>query len=49
MRILTTVLEVTAVVLLVSASVVAFGLAGALASGGALCLTTSYVISRGRA
>jgi hypothetical protein len=48
-RILTTVLEVSAVVLLVSAAAVAFGLAGALASGGALCLTASYVISRGRA
>lgn len=46
MRALTTALELAGVVLLVAAAVVAFGLAGALASVGGCCLGASYVITR---
>jgi hypothetical protein len=48
-RVLTTALEIAAVGFLAAAAVVAFGLAGALAAAGGMCVTASYVISRGSA
>jgi hypothetical protein len=46
-RVFTTVLEVCGVAFLAAAAVVAFGLAGALAAGGGVCVGLSYVLSRG--
>ena len=48
MRVFTTVLEVAAVGFLAAAAVVAFGLAGALAAAGGVCLGLSYVLTRSR-
>ena len=48
-RFLTTALEVAAAVLLSAAAVVAFGLAGALAAAGGVCVGLSYVLTRGSA
>lgn len=47
MKTLTTALELAAVVFLSAAAVVAFGLAGALAAAGGLCVGVSYVLTRG--
>ncbi len=49
MRYVTTLLEVAACGFLAAAAVVAFGLAGALAAAGGLCVAASFVISRGSA
>lgn len=46
-RVVTTLLEVAAAGFLAAAAVVAFGLAGALAAAGGLCVGLSYVLTRG--
>jgi hypothetical protein len=48
-RHLTTALEVAAVCFLAAAAVVAFGLAGALAAAGGICVGLSYILTRGSA
>lgn len=48
-RAVTTLLEIAAALLLSAAAVVAFGLAGALAAAGGLCVGLSYILTRGSA
>lgn len=45
MNVLTTVLDVAGVLLVCSALVVLFGLAGALAAAGGLCLLVSWIVA----
>jgi hypothetical protein len=46
-RVLTSVLEITAAVLFIGAAYLAFGLAACLAVAGGTCLGLSYALTRG--